>query len=82
MKKRTAEAEPPVALTVAEAIEYSGISRTTLYRYRKAGVGPNYIVRGTRTILYLKSELDRWHREGEATVPDREETGEEAVSWD
>jgi excisionase family DNA binding protein len=46
-------------LTVDEASEYLGLSRSTLDHYRWAGGGPNYRKHGGR-VFYHIDDLDAW----------------------
>jgi excisionase family DNA binding protein len=55
----TEEAVSPMSglLTVKEALKYLRISRSTLARHTRQGIGPNVVRIGVRT-LYRKSDLD------------------------
>ena len=54
------------ALTEAEAAEYLSVSRSLLRQGRMAGdrkgrlSGPPWIKMGSRSIRYLKEDLDQW----------------------
>ncbi len=46
-------------LTLSEAIAYTKISRSTLYRLMDEGVVPYYRVAGTKKRRFRRSELDQ-----------------------
>lgn len=46
-------------LTIGQAIAYTKISRSTLYRLMDEGVVPYYRVSGTRQRRFKRSELDQ-----------------------
>ena len=50
--------------TIDEAADYIRVNKATLWRWRKAAIGPNYISRGGR-YYYQKKEIDRWKKEGD-----------------
>ena len=56
--------------TISEAMEYLGVSRTTIYRWAQAGHLELLKVRGTTRIR--GSELDRLVNESEALYPTQE----------
>jgi len=43
-----------------EVGQYLNVSESTLYRWRRKGVGPEFIRYPTNRIFYHKSDLDRW----------------------
>ncbi len=53
-------ANPDPLLTTDEAAKYLDHSRVTLEFWRRRGQGPVYRVLGTKSIRYLKSDLDRF----------------------
>jgi predicted DNA-binding transcriptional regulator AlpA len=47
-------------LTAAEAAKYLRIGRSTLAKWRMAGLGPPYHRCGLRLIQYFRHEIDVW----------------------
>ena len=63
-------------LTIGQAIAYTKISRSTLYRLMDEGVVPYYRVSGTRQRRFKRSELDQLMIREEPSQSDYDE-GEE-----
>lgn len=64
MSKKTPEPENKIPsdnewMTIAQAIAYTKLSRTTLYRLMDEGTVPFYRVAGTRQRRFKRSELDQ-----------------------
>ena len=58
-KKDEPTANDDTWLTLSEAIAYTKISRSTLYRLMDEGVVPYYRVAGTKKRRFRRSELDQ-----------------------
>lgn len=56
----TPKGPPKGWLWTAEAADYMGVHRVTLYRWRRDGVGPKSKQVGLRRYAYKISELDAW----------------------
>jgi len=56
-------------MTPEEAAEYMGLSTQTLAQLRFRGSGPIYYKPSTRTVVYKKSDLDKYF---ESTKQDKE----------
>jgi predicted DNA-binding transcriptional regulator AlpA len=54
--------QPPirVRLRVKEAAAYTGLSASTLNKYRLTGHGPRFIKAGPRCVVYAITDLDAW----------------------
>ena len=61
-------------MTIPQAIAYTKLSRTTLYRLMDEGILPFYRVAGTRQRRFKRSELDQ--------LMIREEPGQSATVFD
>ncbi|WP_346764340.1 helix-turn-helix domain-containing protein [Rhodococcus sp. B10] len=47
-------------LTTKQVSEIYGIPEATLRYWRHVGEGPSSFVRGRRSVIYRRSEVDRW----------------------
>jgi excisionase family DNA binding protein len=47
-------------MTPAEAAVYLGLHRSTLYKWRRLGIGPRYFKLGRRQFRYRRSDLDAY----------------------
>ena len=54
---------PMRLLRLREVMARTGLSWTTIYDWRKEGRFPQPILLGTRTRVWIESELDEWMRE-------------------
>jgi hypothetical protein len=50
----------PIFLDTEGAAAHLGLGKSTLEKYRVAGIGPAYRKHGRRRVLYLRAELDAW----------------------
>ena len=50
-------------LRLPEVMARTGLSRTTIYVWRKEGRFPQPVLLGTRTLAWIESELEEWMRE-------------------
>ena len=50
-------------LRLGEVMARTGLSRTTIYVWRKEGRFPQPVLLGTRTQVWIESELEEWMRE-------------------
>ena len=58
------KATPPTRiLRLPEVMARTGLSRTTIYRWRLAGRFPQPVRLGTRNVGWIESELEAWLRE-------------------
>ena len=48
-------------IRIQDLMEMLGVSKSTLYRWRQRGVGPNF-VKQDRLIFYYTKEVRRWLR--------------------
>jgi predicted DNA-binding transcriptional regulator AlpA len=57
--------QPPVRvrLRVKDAAAYTGLSASTLNKYRLSGQGPRFIKAGARCVVYAIKDLDEWMAE-------------------
>ena len=53
----------PMRLRVKDAAGYTGLSASTLNKYRLNGHGPRFIKAGRRCIVYAIKDLDEWMAE-------------------
>ncbi|MDE0357254.1 MAG: AlpA family transcriptional regulator [Gammaproteobacteria bacterium] len=61
---------PPVrVLRLPEVMARTGLSRSTIYRWRLAGRFPQPIPLGERCVGWIEAELDEWLRERTAERP-------------
>ncbi|MDE2653701.1 MAG: AlpA family transcriptional regulator [Gemmatimonadota bacterium] len=56
-------------LRLPEVMARTGLSRTTIYRWRRAGRFPQAVPLGTRCVGFIESELEAWLRERIAQRP-------------
>jgi len=77
-KKSTAKTDPPRndrstpptrILRLPEVQARTGVSRATIYRWRRAGRFPQAVPLGTRCVGIIESELEAWFRERMAERP-------------
>lgn len=62
--------KPPTRiLRLPEVMARTGLSRTTIYRWRRAGRFPQAVRLGTRCVGWIESELEAWIRERMAQRP-------------
>ena len=54
---------PTRILRLPEVMARTGLSRTTIYRWRVAGRFPQAVRLGTRSVGWIESELEAWFRE-------------------
>lgn len=52
-------------MNIHEVCELLRVSRTTLWRWRRDGVGPEPVQVGPRTLRYRRAEVEAYLREGE-----------------
>ena len=59
-------------MTPVEAAAYIGVTKGTLWRYRKLGISPPYstlrLPSGRLKIIYTKTKLDAWLNERRAEI--------------
>ena len=60
---------PTRILRLPEVMARTGLSRTTIYRWRRAGRFPQAVPLGTRCVGFIESELEAWLRERIAQRP-------------
>ena len=60
---------PTRILRMPEVMARTGLSRTTIYRWRVAGRFPQAVRLGTRCVGFIESELEAWLRERMAERP-------------
>lgn len=60
---------PTRILRLPEVMARTGLSRTTIYRWRVAGRFPQAVPLGTRSVGWIESELEAWFRERIAERP-------------
>lgn len=58
----------PQVLMPEHAAAYLGVSLIQLYRWRRSGIGPPYLVWGRRTLRYRVADLDRWLQSQDSVV--------------
>ena len=54
---------PTRILRLPEVMARTGLSRTTIYRWRRAGRFPQAVPLGTRNVGWIETELEAWFRE-------------------
>lgn len=52
--------ETTALLSETEAASYLGVSRRTLYNWRKRKISPIYFIMGKRLIRYQVCDLEKW----------------------
>ena len=60
---------PTRILRLPEVMARTGLSRTTIYRWRLAGRFPQAVRLGTRCVGFIESEIEEWLRERMAERP-------------
>ena len=53
----------PLLLSCAKAAERLSVSTATLYRWRRMGIGPDYLRPGNGRVYYTERLLERWIEE-------------------
>jgi excisionase family DNA binding protein len=54
-------------MTTKDLAEYVRRPLATIYQWNSRGIGPRYIRRG-RTVLYRRSDVDKWLSDGYVTA--------------
>ena len=60
---------PTRILRLPEVMARTGLSRTTIYRWRRAGLFPQAVPLGTRCVGFIESEIEAWLHERIAQRP-------------